>query len=745
MRRTASRRCLAAALAAAVVSLGGPSSALASHQPTATKAVRYLGYLVSVPRSWPVYDLRRQPTVCVRFDRHALYLGAPSAEQRCPAHAVGRTESILLEPLRFGQRLLGRAVAQPARELALARGDVLVTATWASDPALVERALGVRSLAASRPAARIRRRGAFATTAQAPTARPAQVGGVFTGLGFDACSAPSSSAMSAWSSSPYRAVGVYIGGQNMACSQPNLTASWVSAETAAGWQLIPTYVGLQAPANTCGCAAITPSQAHAQGANAASDAVAQAQAVGIGRGNPIYDDMEYYPRGGTSTPAALAFLSSWTATLHADGYLSGVYGNGDSVISDLVAQIGTSYEEPDDIWIANWNGQPTTSDPSVPSGDWAAHQRLHQYRGGHNETYGGVTINVDNDYLDGSTVGAGTPATPVTNTSPTAISGTARVGETLSASPGAWSGTPPISYRYQWQLCSARCTNIARAKRRTYRPVVADIAARVRVIVTASNGAGSAQATAAEVGPITPAGYWLFTSFGNVYPSSGTGWYGSAPARGVRLPSIVGMATTPDGGGYWLAGASGRVSAFGDAARLGWVRRAQPVAGIVADPAGGYWLFTSYGDVYPSSGAGRFGSPAARGARVRSIVGMAATPDGGGYWLVDASGRVWAFGDAARLGWRHRARPVAGIVADPAGGYWLFTSYGNVYSSPRAGQFGSPSAQGARLPSIVGMATTPDGGGYWLVGASGRVWAFGDAARLSRLRRTHPIAGIVDG
>ena len=57
-------------------------------------------------------------------------------------------------------------------------------------------------------------------------------------------------------------------------------------------------------------------------------------------------------------------------------------------------------------------GQPTTSDPYVPSADWADNQRLHQYEGGHNETYGGVTINIDNDYLDGATAFGAAVATP---------------------------------------------------------------------------------------------------------------------------------------------------------------------------------------------------------------------------------------------------------------------------------------------------------------------------------------------
>src|SRR5262249_56679090 len=100
-----------------------------------------------------------------------------------------------------------------------------------------------------------------------------------------------SRAMTAWATSPYRAVGVYIGGANRACSQPNLTTTWVGEQVAAGWHLIPTYVGLQAPTSSCGsCAKLSSSKATAQGTEAASDAVAKAQSVGIGPGSPIYFD-----------------------------------------------------------------------------------------------------------------------------------------------------------------------------------------------------------------------------------------------------------------------------------------------------------------------------------------------------------------------------------------------------------------------------------------------------------------------
>ncbi len=248
--------------------------------------------------------------------------------------------------------------------------------------------------------------------------------------------------MSAWGSSSYRAVGIYIGGTNMACAQPNLTAAWVSRESAAGWHLIPTYVGLQAPGNSCGCSAIDPGRASAEGSAAATDAVAQARALGIGARNPIYFDMEAYPRGGTNTSAVLAFLAAWTSQLHADGYKSGVYSSGESGIRDLANATGAGYKEPDDIWIADWNGQQTTSDPYVPSSDWASHQRLHQYEGGHDETHGGVTINIDSNYLDGATAAGATAGRTVAPAPTLTVSPAADGSIRLRAS---WNGATDVA------------------------------------------------------------------------------------------------------------------------------------------------------------------------------------------------------------------------------------------------------------------------------------------------------------
>ena len=418
--------------------------------------IRYRGYTVRVPASWPVYRLSAHRHTCVRFDRHAVYLGTPSSSQSCPGHLAGRTEAILITPspatsgggVQALARLApGRTSTPQERETQLTSGahGVTVTATWNRAPQVIRSALGVTTLTrqpTTGVAPQVRLGSHTRFEAQARRA-PKDTGTTFTGPGFDACSTPSESTMSAWGRSPYRALGIYIGGANSACAQPNLNTTWVETEWAAGWHMLPLYVGLQAPRNSCGCASIAASQATSQGTAAAQDAVTQAQAVGIGPGNPIYNDMEGYSRTSSNTNAVMNFLAGWTAQLHAEGYVSGVYSSGNSGVADLVSRYGTGYAEPDDIWVADWNGSASADDPSLPAADWPSNQRLHQYRGAHNETYGGATLNIDGDYLDGATAYGGTvtpAAAPSLQVAPTA---TGTVNLTAS-----WPGETGIS---RWQ------------------------------------------------------------------------------------------------------------------------------------------------------------------------------------------------------------------------------------------------------------------------------------------------------
>jgi len=226
----------------------------------------------------------------------------------------------------------------------------------------------------------------------------------YTGLAFDTCTAPSLASVQAWAASPYRALGVYIGGVNRTCSQPQLTRDWVTAVSALQWRLLPVYKGLQPP---CGGKAtdqkIVPAQAASQGMAAADDAAAQGKALGMLHGSAFYNDIENYTSSNQSCrTAVLAYLSAWTTELHRLGYVSGVYANLSSGAPDLSGVYGSAaYARPDALWIARYDGNSAlTGWAGIPGPQWAAHQRAKQYRGGHDETYGGVTINIDNDNLD---------------------------------------------------------------------------------------------------------------------------------------------------------------------------------------------------------------------------------------------------------------------------------------------------------------------------------------------------------
>ena len=240
--------------------------------------------------------------------------------------------------------------------------------------------------------------------------------GGFTGYGFDQCLAPSQSAMDAWlTSSPYWAVGIYISGDSRACtSQPNLTPTWVGTQLAKGWRLLPITLGPQAwctdrprylqqvrisPLPTDGYAA-----ARAQGRAEADKTVAAAQALGIAAGSTLWYDIEHFDISRTDCrESALSFLSAWTNQLHRRAYVSGIYSSASSGIKILddarVLRLGL-YAMPDQVWIADWNLKADVFSSHVRNNGWMPHQRVHQYRGGHPETHGGVTIEIDNNWVD---------------------------------------------------------------------------------------------------------------------------------------------------------------------------------------------------------------------------------------------------------------------------------------------------------------------------------------------------------
>jgi len=251
--------------------------------------------------------------------------------------------------------------------------------------------------------------------------------GTFSGSGFDACEAPSQTVMTAWlTSSPYRAIGIYIGGNNRGCpKQANLTASWVSTQRSAGWHLLPIYMGTQPYcSNSSKINRFTGANAASIGRSEAANAVAEARTRGLANGSTIFSDIESYSTTGVDnrnpslvctpavTTAVRAYQSAWTTRLHELGFLSGFYGSLGSGVRDQVAVYGsTAYVRPDYLWFARYDGIDSVLDSTIPQvlpNNLWVHRRIKQYLGGHNETYGGKTVNIDRNRVDVTPM----PATP---------------------------------------------------------------------------------------------------------------------------------------------------------------------------------------------------------------------------------------------------------------------------------------------------------------------------------------------
>jgi hypothetical protein len=235
--------------------------------------------------------------------------------------------------------------------------------------------------------------------------------GTYTGKGFDVYTAQPQALMTAWlASSPYRAVGIYIGGVNrFDTTQALLTPQWVSAQQSAGWHLAPIYLGRQPYCTTSSKKLwFTASDAAAWGRSEATDGVAKARALGLATGSTIFNDIEAYrtPDAACRT-AVLTYQSAWTARLHDLGFLSGFYSSLSSGVADQVAVYGsTAYVRPDYLWFARPDGVVTVLNPVIPDSYWV-HRRIKQYQSPNSglpplgaETWGGKTLAVDRDQFD---------------------------------------------------------------------------------------------------------------------------------------------------------------------------------------------------------------------------------------------------------------------------------------------------------------------------------------------------------
>ncbi|HEX4082985.1 MAG TPA: hypothetical protein VHX40_08485, partial [Acidimicrobiales bacterium] len=224
-------------------------------------------------------------------------------------------------------------------------------------------------------------------------------------------------------------------------------------------------------------------------------------------------------------------------------------------------------------------------------------------------------------------------------------------------------------------------------------------------------------------------------------------FHGSMAGQPLNQP-IVGMASTPDGAGYWLVAADGGIFAFGDAqfyGSMGGRSLNQPIVGMASTPDGkGYWLVAADGGLFAFGDAGFHGSMGGQPLN-KPVVGMAADAATGGYWLVAADGGLFAFTAPfyGSMGGQPLNAPVAFVTGTPGyGGYRMVGSDGGVFNFGDAQFYGSAAAPGSA--GWDALAATPDGGGYWLFSNTATA-AYGDAAanltQMAGNASTAPVVG----
>jgi len=207
--------------------------------------------------------------------------------------------------------------------------------------------------------------------------------------------------------------------------------------------------------------------------------------------------------------------------------------------------------------------------------------------------------------------------------------------------------------------------------------------------------------------------------------------FGNGPAGAAQATRSTPAVSGP---GYWLVGGDGGVFSFN-----------APFLGRGSDP-------------------GQCGSTQASHAPFVCFDGIGATPDGGGYTLVNplsymspSNGVVDAspqFGNAsgAATCTVHFSGPDPnaveiwrGIASTPTGqGFWLVGFQGGIATCGDASFYGD-SIRGLSDAARIGIAATPGGKGYWEAAADGGVFSFGDAqfyGSMGGRSINQPIVGI---
>jgi hypothetical protein len=247
---------------------------------------------------------------------------------------------------------------------------------------------------------------------------------------------------------------------------------------------------------------------------------------------------------------------------------------------------------------------------------------------------------------------------------------------------------------------------------------------------TASVAGPPPDAIVAAASPPNGRALWTVSEGGVVAGTVGAPVYGRLD-YGMQP---VGIASTADGHGYWIATATGHVFPFGDAVRYGDASHLPlkaPIVGIAAT-AQGYYLAASDGGVFAYGDAryrGSLGGLHLNGA----IVGIATSAHG--YVLAGADGGVFTFGGAAyhgSLGGRHLNGRIVSIAGSDRG-YRMLGADGGVFDFGDARYFGNVGMTAAAIVSA------PDG--YWVASTDGEIARFTSAPTAQLVPLESPYHG----
>ena len=267
-------------------------------------------------------------------------------------------------------------------------------------------------------------------------------------MAFDECSRRSASTMYTWlTTTPYRAVGFYIGGAH-SCDQAD--ANWISTVGGYGWKLLPLWVGPQAASEGYSSPIGSTGNPEAEGI-AEGNAAWQRYCVTLSLSCPtiIYYDLEgVYSRADASD--VIPFIKGWVEGLHAHSQQAGVYSNNPDFvdITPTLLQGGV----PDAIWPVYYFSsnqqcgstcQTVLNIPHVDNANWANNQRIRQtgqtitaalcFPGYSCIANPDTTHGIDEDWTDGPTATVSGAQTNPTVTSFNITPTTATVGTKLTA------------------------------------------------------------------------------------------------------------------------------------------------------------------------------------------------------------------------------------------------------------------------------------------------------------------------